>query len=162
MRLTWFLVLRSWFSCWHWHRAFLSASRAWTRCPFSRHFRENCCDKTSSSRWQEASSSLQRHTLRVTTYPYFLCSALLSAHRGVPKPADRLDLYWACTGSQTPHWHPDHMPETPQLAPFDAEEQTKVPILITAASHSTAAVMTGCWFPVWIQFHSFPSENRLI
>lgn len=61
--LTWFLVLRSWFSCWHWHKAFLSASRAWTRCPFSRHFRENCCDKTSSSRWYDVSSSLHKtHT----------------------------------------------------------------------------------------------------
>lgn len=60
--LTWFLVLRSWFSCWHWHKAFLSASRACTRWPLSRHFRENCWDRTSSSRWYEASSSLYKHT----------------------------------------------------------------------------------------------------
>lgn len=52
--------MSSWFSRWHWRRAWRSASSAWARCAFSRHFWEYCSERTSSSRCTDCSSSLQR------------------------------------------------------------------------------------------------------
>ena len=59
---TWLCALSSWFSLWHCLRACLSASSAWAKWAFSRHFWEYCSDSTSISRWYEHSSSLKHNT----------------------------------------------------------------------------------------------------
>lgn len=56
---TWLCALSSWFSLWHCLRACRSASSAWARWAFSRHFWEYCSDNTSISRWKEHNSSLK-------------------------------------------------------------------------------------------------------
>lgn len=55
---TWLWAFSSWFSLWHCLRAWRSASSAWARWAFSRHFWEYCSDSTSSSLWMDCSSSL--------------------------------------------------------------------------------------------------------
>lgn len=64
---TWLWALSSWFSLWHCLRACLSASSAWARCAFSRHFWEYCSDNTSSSLWMDCSSSLDSQTVTIST-----------------------------------------------------------------------------------------------
>lgn len=60
VRRTWLWALSSWFSRWHCRRACRSASSAWARWAFSRHFCEYCSERTSSSRCTDCSSSLGR------------------------------------------------------------------------------------------------------
>lgn len=65
---TWLWALSSWFSLWHCLRACLSASSAWARWAFSKHFWEYCSDNTSISRWKEHSSSLKQNNSTLRYY----------------------------------------------------------------------------------------------
>lgn len=64
---TWLWAFSSWFSRWHCLRACLSASSAWARWAFSRHFWEYCSDNTSSSLWMDCSSSLDIQSIITST-----------------------------------------------------------------------------------------------
>lgn len=102
VRRTWLWALSSWFSRWHCRRACRSASSAWARWAFSRHFCEYCSERTSSSRCTDCSSSLGRgHCSLLCPRP----GAHASKKLRVPsaKPQGRRDPHSRATASRALH-----------------------------------------------------------